>query len=207
MSSQVFREMYDSSMAHASLRLVSGAGTFTIRDTCTDLLKAEAETNFGKYEIESQTSGDRKDITLRLGDHHVSFHPGGKNNVTMSLNPAPLWTMNIELGAAKVDADLSPFAVEELTIKTGASDVHLKLGEKAEESRVTIHAGASSIRVRVPESAGCEITSESGLTGKSFEGFSEGGDGKYRTSNFESASKKIFLHFKAGVSSLVVVRY
>jgi hypothetical protein len=72
---------------------------------------------------------------------------------------------------------------------------------------VNIHAGVSSISVQVPESAGCEISSESGLSSKTFNGFVEGGDGNYRTANFDTASRKIFVYFKAGVSSLKVVRY
>jgi hypothetical protein len=72
---------------------------------------------------------------------------------------------------------------------------------------VNIHAGVSSISVQVPESAGCAISAESGLSSKTFNGFVDRGDGDYRTENFDNASRKIFLHFKAGVSSLKVVRY
>jgi hypothetical protein len=72
---------------------------------------------------------------------------------------------------------------------------------------VRIQAGVSSISVAVPESAGCEITSESGLTSKSFSGFDDRGDGEFRTANFDAAAKRIHLSFKAGVSSLKVVRY
>jgi hypothetical protein len=125
----------------------------------------------------------------------------------MCLNPGPVWVLDFELGAAKLDADLSPFNAENIEIKTGAADVRLRLGDRAENCRVKIHAGVSSISVRVPESAGCEISSESGLSSKAFNGFVERGEGDYRTANFDTASRKIFLTFKAGVSSLKVVRY
>ncbi|HTY59947.1 MAG TPA: hypothetical protein VMF59_14090, partial [Bacteroidota bacterium] len=143
---------------------------------------------------------------FKLGSHSV-WGGGGKNNVEMSLNPAPAWTLDIEVGASQLDADLSPYAMDQVRVKTGVSDVRLKLGDRAEESRVRIEAGVSSIVVKVPESAGCEISSESGLSSKSFEGFSNARGGTYRTANFDSAGKKIFLSFHAGVSSLKVVRY
>jgi len=207
LTDQVFMERYDTTLHRASLRFVSGAGSFTLRDTCADLFRAETATDFGKYEIGSRTESDGRDLTLRLGDHRSAFHAGGKNRVTMSLHTGPAWSLNLEVGAAKLDADLSPFAAENVEVKTGAADVRLKLGDRAKESRVNIHAGVSSISVRVPESAGCEISTESGLSSKTFNGFTEDADGKYRTANFDGADRKIFLRFKAGVSSLRVVRY
>ena len=207
LTNQKFAEIYDTTIHRASLRFVSGAGSFTLRDTSAELFRAETVTNFGKYEMESATAGDGRDMTLRIGDHPGPFSAGGKNSVTMGLHPAPVWSLDLQLGAAKLDADLSPFTVERVDIKTGAADVRVRLGDRAEESRVRIQAGVSSVVVRVPESAGCEISSESGLSSKTFEGFTERGDGVYRTANFDQASKKIYLRFKAGVSSLKVERY
>ena len=206
MTSQSFRETYDTSYHRATLRFASGAGTFTIRDTCADLFSAETVSDFGRYEITSEEGSGSKSVSLSMEDHGSGFRAGGKNRVDMRMHPGLLWSVNLEVGAAKLDADLSPFAAEEVDIRTGAADVRLTLGAQAQESRVRIQAGVSSIAVHVPESAGCEIRSESGLTSKSFEGFASRGDGVYRTSNFDGAPRKIFLTFKAGVSSLRVVR-
>ena len=206
LTSQTFMETYDTTVHRASLRFASGAGTFTIRDTCDALFRAETETDYGKYAVTSREGNASKFVTLNLEDHVSGFRAGGKNRVDMRLRPGPLWSVSLEVGAAKLDADLSPFAVDDVDIRTGAADVRLTLGTKAGESRVRIQAGVSSIAVHVPESAGCEIRSESGLTSKTFEGFESHGGGVYRTSNFAGATQKIFLTFKAGVSSLRVVR-
>jgi len=207
MTSQTFREMYDTTLHRASLRFVSGAGSFTLRDTCTDLFRAETATDFGRYEIGGETVNDGRDLRLLLGDRPVWFRGGGKNSVTMRLHPGPVWALTFNLGAARLDADLSPFNAENIDIKTGAADVRVRLGNRASESRVRIQAGVSSISVRVPESSGCEISSKGGLSSRSFTGFVKEGEGRYRTANFDTASKKIFLSLKAGVSSLNVMRY
>jgi hypothetical protein len=207
LTDQTFMETYDSTLHTASLRFVSGAGSFTLRDTCAALFRAETATEFGKYEMDSRTGFREKDLTLRLSDHPKGFRTGGKNSVTMCLNTGPVWTLKLELGAAKLFADLAPFAAENIDVKTGAADVRVRLGDRAEECRANIHAGVSSISVEVPESAGCEISSETGLSSKTCNGFVERGEGNYRTANFDTASRKIFLYFKAGVSSLKVVRY
>lgn len=207
MTSQTFMERYDPSLHRASLRFISGAGTFTIRDTCADLFQAETSSDFGRYDIDTRTMNDGKDVTLSMEDRHVTLRAGGRNTVTMKLHQAPVWSLRLELGAAKLDADLSSFNAEDVDVRTGAADVRLRLGERADDCRVRIQAGVSSITVAVPESAGCEISSESGLTSKNFSGFDDRRDGEYRTANFDSAPKKIHLSFKAGVSSLRVVRY
>ena len=207
MTSQTFLERYDPALHRAALRFVSGAGTFTLRDTCADLFRAETWSDYGKYDIDSRTENDGKDLTFRMENRHISLRAGGRNTVTMKLHPGPAWSLNLELGAAKLDADLSSFDAENVDIRTGAADVRLRLGDRADDCRVRIQAGVSSISVAVPESAGCEITSESGLTSKSFSGFDDRGDGEFRTANFDAAAKRIHLSFKAGVSSLKVVRY
>ncbi len=206
-TNQTFMETYDSTLHLSSLRFVSGAGSFTLRDTCEALFRAETATDFGRYEMDSRTGSEGKDLTLRLADHSRRFRTGGTNSVTMRLNAGPVWSLHLELGAAKLSADLTPFAAENIVIKTGAADVRVRLGDRAKECRVNVQAGVSSISVQVPESAGCEISSESGLSSKTFDGFVERGEGKYRTANFDTAPRKIFLYFKAGVSSLKVVRY
>jgi len=161
LTTQTFMETEDGTLHHASLRFVSGAGSFTLRDTCEALFRAETATDFGKYEMDSRTGSDGKDLTLRLADHPKGFRTGGTNTVTMFLNAGPVWALHLELGAAKLFADLSPFTAENIDIKTGAADVRVKLGDRAEQCRVNIHAGVSSIRrCTVGSSSGTRWTSD-----------------------------------------------
>jgi hypothetical protein len=69
-----------------------------------------------------------------------------------------------------------------------------------------VNAGASSIRIEVPESAGCRVRVEAPLSGKRLPGFEKVGKGEYETENFSSAEKKISLLLHAGVSSIRVTR-
>ena len=124
-----------------------------------------------------------------------------------SLNPAPLWDMRFEVGAAKVDVDASPFRVGTLRVNSGAADVRLKLGGLADDTHVAIHCGASSIKVLVPDSSGCEVKIDAPLSSKSLHGFEKRGDGWYRTENFDMAARRISINIGAGVSSIKVDRY
>jgi hypothetical protein len=89
----------------------------------------------------------------------------------------------------------------------GAASLKLKLGEMHDTVNVRIEGGASSIRIYIPKNSGCEIKSDMGLSSKDFEEFINIGDDTYRTPNYDSAVKKIFIVLDGGVSSVKVKRY
>jgi hypothetical protein len=83
----------------------------------------------------------------------------------------------------------------------------VRLGDKSEETRVKVKTGASSTTIEVPESVGCEVQLETALSGKRIRGFDKISGSRYQTSNFESATKKIYIDVSAGVSQITVERY
>jgi hypothetical protein len=138
----------------------------------------------------------------------VRFHgPWGGNRAEIRLNETPRWDIDVDVGAAKVEADLTPFIVEKLYVDVGASSLRLKLGGRAETCEVNVDAGASSIKISVPESLGCEVRIDAPVSSKHLPGFQGGGNGVYRTDNFDSSDHKIFMRVDAGVSSIRVTRY
>ncbi len=115
--------------------------------------------------------------------------------------------MRFDIGASSMDVDVTPFVVERLVVSAGAARVKLTLGDRAKETHVSVKTGVSSVQMYVPDSAGCEIRADGGLTRKSFRGFTKLDSGVYRTDNFETARKKIYIDINAGVSNVSVRRY
>ncbi|MCL5268858.1 MAG: DUF5668 domain-containing protein [Bacteroidetes bacterium] len=206
---QKFAQQFDKNIRHAVLTLNDGAGTFSIDGTTTDdLIQANAESNMGNYSFNTDKDGATQTVGLRFesGNGHWRFG-GGKNTLNLKLNPNPDWEMDLNVGACKVDFDLTPFKVRSAEIKAGASKIEIRLGNEADTTRLTIDTGASSLVVYVPSSSGCQIKDQAELSTKSFPDFVKGEDGYYRTSNFSSAKKKVFLDVDAGVSSVKVMTY
>ncbi|HTY37182.1 MAG TPA: DUF5668 domain-containing protein [Bacteroidota bacterium] len=205
---QTFEEPLAPNTEKATFRLQSGAGRFYIRDTTKQLVTAQTETNFGKYQLSREQSDNASYATLEFRGRNRGWNfGGGRNRVDVRLNPEPLWTINLEVGAASGDFDLSPFKVEELRLDAGASSMKIRLGDRAEETRVRVKTGASSTSIEVPESVGCEVHLETALSGKRIRGFEKMSGNRYQTSNFESAAKKITIDVSAGVSEIRVDRY
>ncbi len=209
-SVQEFSEPFTSTIKKASFTLGAAAGTFTIDTTSDKLLFAKVNSSIGKYELERASTND--EVTLQLhpeGDVRIKhWWPNrSMNSVNVKLNALPVWDMKYEIGAATVELDLSPLKVERLRIEAGAASVRLKFGMHPEETHVTLKAGASKIRLSIPDSAGCEIRIDEGLSSKHFDDFDKISDDTYRTKNFSSAGRKIFINAEAGVSSIRVTRY
>jgi hypothetical protein len=195
-------------VAKASLGFDGGAGTVRIRDTSDVLLEAETETNLGEYAIEHDSLAEQQEVRLWLRAGKRGFQLGKMRNVVeLRLNPATVWDLNFDMGASKLDLDLEYIAVENLRLDCGASKSSIRLGARLPETNVQINAGASSIRLEVPESAGCEVRVDAPLSSKGFPGFTKVRDGTYRTDNYDTATRRISVGIDAGVSSIRVARY
>jgi hypothetical protein len=205
---QKFEEPFTPKTEKATFRLQSGAGRFIIRDTTNHLIKAETEVNFGKYTLTREQSGNFAYVTLDFRGRNRGWNFGnGRNHVEVRLNSKPIWTINLHVGAASGDFDLSPYKVEELTLDAGASSMKVRLGDRSGEMRVRVKTGAASTSIEVPEKVGCEVRLQTALSGKRISGFDRISNNRYQTSDFESASKKIYIDVSAGVSQIRVDRY
>jgi hypothetical protein len=205
---QSFEEPFAPNTTRATFRLRSGAGRFIIRDTTSQLVKASTEVSFGKYSLSHEQSDNSAYVTLDFQGRSVGWSFGRtRNRANIQLNSTPDWTIHLEVGAASGDFDLSPYKVEELNVDAGASSMKVRLGDRSEETRVTVKTGASSTTIQVPESVGCEVRMETALSGKRIHGFEKISNSRYQTSNFDTAKKKIYIDVSAGVSHISVDRY
>ncbi len=199
---------YDKSIKNAELDFKAGAGTFIIRDTTAQLISAVTTGIKNNYELNRWISDNSTVVNLNMKSRKFTINDGNlKNRAKIRLNTTPVWDYNFELGAASVDFDLSPYKAKDVNIHMGAASLRLKLGNKSDSTNVYVKSGVSSIVILVPDSAGCEIKTEVALSTKDFSGFDKIRSNLYKTGNFDSAPKKIYLNLQAGVSSIKVERY
>jgi len=203
---QFLYENYNNDVENAVLELDAVAGEFSISSTDEHLLKFERQGNVGKYYLETDDVGSAVVLKLSMEKGRVR-NSNFKNDAEISLNPNPIWDLNMDAGAAKIDFDLSPFKVDRVDIDGGASSVWLKFGDRIDKTDLKINTGASSITIEVPEDIGCEIRTSTVLSSRSFDDFEKIGSGLYQTEDFDSKDKKIFINIDAAVASLRVKRY
>jgi hypothetical protein len=203
--SQNLTEDMDQKIKYATLVLNIGVGDFRIIDTTSRLIELDRTGSQGKYNMTSEDSDSSR--TIRLSLEKAEFKGEMKNSIKMKLNPLPIWDLELNVGAAEVNFDLSPYKTRNISIQGGASNVEVKLGSSFPDSDVNIEAGAASITLQVPKDAGCEITSNTFLASKNFEGFNKVDSHHYQTDGYSTAVKKIHINLEAGMADIEVVRY
>lgn len=203
---QVFTEPYNSNIEYAELQFDAVAGKFRIKNTTNDLLYFNKEGRIGPYSLISKNLGNKQSIQFKLKNSHYRLR-NLKNDVNIRLNENPIWDFDIDVGAAKIDLDLSKFKTRKINIDGGASSIEIKLGDKHNKTKLNIDSGVSSIYIKVPESSGCEIFTSTVLSSKNLYGFDKYEKHTYRTPNFSMSENKIYINIDAAISSLNIRRY
>ncbi|MDF1610530.1 LiaI-LiaF-like domain-containing protein [Stygiobacter electus] len=205
---QNYSKELDANTKIVNLTLDAGAGSFTIRDSTSNLIDASSSGLLSQYNYNyfKDSSEANIDINLDAGDFHFLKNMI-KNQLSIKLNTNPIWNFRFNIGASKNIFDFSTFKVNELSIKTGASNSRIKLGDKNDETNVDIDMGVSSLTLEIPEHVGCKVETDLSLVNKKFDGFTKKEKGIYQTENFEKSKKKILINVKGAVSSLKILRY
>ena len=203
---QTFSIPYEDSVSSAMLDLDIAAGAFEINSNTDNLLDFNKQGPKAKYSYVVKRLDDR--AVIRIDRDEVKITSGKTNHmVNLSLNTAPVWDFDLDIGAAAVSFNLSDYKVGSLDIDGGAASFEIKLGDNNPETTVSIDAGASSIELKIPETSGCDLRINSVLSGKSINGFEKLDHGHYKTENFDDAENKIYINVDAAVSSYTITRY
>lgn len=200
--------LYDGKVSRARCRIEAGVGEFILSDTTSHLLKVEAKSNFGIYELRQVREGDTETVEIDMQDTEVNLGQKMTNKFELALNPNPIWDIQTDIGAAKVDFDLSTFQVQRINIESGAASVKLKIGSRCDSVRLDLSTAASNLKVLVPKEFGCQITSEDDFSSKiNVSGFTQHEKSILRTKGFEDAPQKIYIVLETGFSNLNIERY
>lgn len=206
MESQSLTVPFDTLSAKAELILEAAAGDFRLEGLTQELISFSKEGNVGNYSLTTEDDAGKKKVRIHL-DKSDGPRKYTRNEVEIRLNQKPVWDLSLDIGAAAINMDLKDYLVDTIDITAGASSIDLTLGNKNPVTRVTFNAGASSLNIRLPKEAACEVKSESFLVSRDFEGFTKKGSGLYQSENYAAGKNKIFIDIQTAVSSITIERY
>ncbi len=209
----LFSYDYNDKIKEVKLSFNASAGKFDLSDdflgkSSTEnlvLIKTSLSKDF--YDMNVNQIDSIAEINFLMKDAKIEFGDSFNNKVNLYLNENPLWDLNFNCGASKMDFDLKKFKVKNIDVKMGAADLDLKIGDKYSNVRISIDAGASRIKIKIPENFGCEIVTDAVLSHRDFEGFKKTESNVFRTENFNASENKIFIDLNCGASSIAVKRY
>jgi len=208
-SISTFVEDYDAKYKNATLNIKGGASQFEIKNTTDKLFQSDLKETKTRYYLRKTDTdtGVVLDFNSKDKKGGYSFQNNEFSEVEMMLNTQPVWDVNLAMGAGAVDFDLSAFKVKSINLKGGAASFDLKIGDLLNQVNLVAETGVAEVKIEVPESMGCQITTSTGLSSKDFQGFIKKDNGIYETSNYKTATKKVNIILKGGLSDLNVNRY
>jgi hypothetical protein len=191
-------------LTSAQLNIRAGAGKITVTGGSDKIASGNLESNVTGLTVSSANEGNVQKVVIEEKGGFRFFGPGLKNNLTVAAAKDVPMSMNVDTGASDMNLDLSDTKTENLNINTGASQLYLTLGDKVASGKVTVSAGASSIKIFLPRTAGAKIAIDSGLTSKDLIDFKQTDSKNYISNNYDSAQQKYDIILKLGASSLEV---
>ncbi|MBR9976527.1 MAG: hypothetical protein KFH87_00440, partial [Bacteroidetes bacterium] len=187
-TAQELHAPWDSAATHALFAFEGGAGKFRIGGTTEEFVSASIRSNISDYSLDTRQDYDMPSFVLNMMDNSVSWKGGNvHNSAHIRLHPDPLWNVDINAGAAKIQCDLREYRIARLDLDAGAADIDIQLGNRADTATVRIQTGASKLRLSVPYDVGCELRSDAALSRRDIRGFVRGEDGIYRSDDFETS--------------------
>lgn len=113
--------------------------------------------------------------------------------------------LSCRTGASESSFDLSELKVEEFDLRCGASEVTLRLPQAAGHMGVGIRGGMGSISIHVPEDVAARISLSTGMSSLSIdESRFPKRSGVYESPDFDSATNRVEIRIRAGMSSLEI---
>lgn len=208
-TTNTFTEPFVGNTKRAELNITGGATSYKLEDTTANLFDAEVKQQYGNYTLEKTSKDSIEVLNFRMREKNRKWNIDEMdgNEAQIQLNTKPVWDINVEVGAGEIRFDLSSFKIEKLYLKGGAASFNVKLPEPETHTDVSVETGVAEVVIKIPQTSGCSITVETGLSSKDFVGFRKQADGSYQTSNYNSAAKKIRINLKGGLSSFEVNRY
>ncbi|MFC5282491.1 LiaI-LiaF-like domain-containing protein [Pedobacter alpinus] len=208
-STNIYNEDYNAKYKNATLSINGGASKFSIESGSEKLFESKIKETISRYYLKKTDTDSTVVLSFNSKNkkNGFNFKDTEFSDVKIKLHTQPTWDVNLNMGAGKVNFDLSNNKINTINLKGGAADFNIKLGSLSEQINLNAETGIAKVSIEIPQDAACEIKTSTGLSSKDFEDFVKKSDGIYVSPNFDTAKNKIYINLKGGLSDFEVTRY
>lgn len=194
-------------LSAGKLELKYGAGKLVLGSTS----EYWAEGRFRGFSAVSRVTETNQKLQL---DIEPEEHGSRRLNVEhqrsvweLNLSSQLPWEIDIKTGAVKGDLNLAGIPLHRLNLNFGAGEMEIRLGGNGQHTLVRINAGASDLRILVPETSGLRVKLTGAMTKTNLEDSGLfAANNRYVSENYEMADERIDLELKIAVSNLEIKR-
>jgi hypothetical protein len=186
-----------------TLRITPRAAALTI--TADPTLEEPYRVGWEGVEPRVRERDDAIEIDYPIPARLQTLTPG-RGSLSVALNPAADWAIELDGGVSGLRADLRELRVSAIEIGGGARDVVVDLPEPSGALQVRVEGGASGVAVRRPAGVPVSVAIDGGATGLRLDDSEFGaiGGGVRQRTPGEGTGGEIALHVRGGASGLTV---
>lgn len=187
----------------ADIDLNFAAATLEIGGFTPLLYECRAEYRYKPFEpFETFSTTEREAQVLLSHSAAPGNYTNPRNKWQLKLNNQIIYDLNIKTGAINLDGDLSTFDVNNFYLKSGASNIKLKIPQS--NSKIIFDTGAANMEIMIPKKVGALINIDSGISVKKLEDFNKQ-NGTYISKNYDQTEFKTEIDIKCGVANIKVI--
>lgn len=197
-------------------------GNESVKEGNLELNLSAADLNMGVSEdqlIDYVIPDQIVDTQFDVNSNTAKFKFSEKNNLNLErlarknmsydlyLSKDLLWYIDVNMGAADCNLNLSKVPVRDLEINGGAGDFDLELSDLQEKAEVSLNMAAGDANLVVPENVGVKVSVNGVVSDHNFsdQGLVKVGD-DYETPNYDSAERTIYIEINSAASDITLER-
>jgi hypothetical protein len=198
---QMERHLVEENADRAAVNLKLGAGRLRVGSTDAGLLDYELPTAYTS--VDETVSDGMPTYTIRndqfnFTEFDIDF------DYRIDLSPDALWDIDVDTGAIDARMDLTEVPVTSFDLDMGAGQMHIMLGDRAAETQMTIDAAASDITIDVHENVGARVKIDGALKSEHLYGVWIQRDGYWYTENYDDSTSRLFIDGSFAVGNLTI---
>jgi len=123
------------------------------------------------------------------------------------LSSGVIWSLNMNLGAVDLDADLRGIPVRELVLDTGAGNLNIHMGRIEGTGTISIDAGASKIVLGIPQGTSIRLRVDGALVSKEISSLGLiRKEGVWSSPDWDESVSRYDISIASAVSGVQIVR-
>jgi len=188
----------------AFINLKFDMGTLVLSESTDQLYECISKYSYKEFEPFEKYSHSGEDTYITIYHSPISgkiISKDIKNNWQLKLNKEILYDLQVSTGALNAECDLSEFKIDQLLIKSGASNINLVLPEY--DSKIMIDAGISNIELSIPNNVGAMVMIDSGIAIRNLDNFTRENN-NYISNNYNEAKFKTDIRIDCGISHIMI---
>ncbi len=189
-----------------SAQLILNGGGLALRidsNESNELLEATSDHQGVGFKLARK--GDDNHPVLEI--NNIIRNENKNSKATVLLNSSPIWDIQINMGAAKLNADLRNHKISNFEVNAGATSMNITLGmPTVADSKINMNTAASSFVINIPRDAACRLEISTVLSSRKLDGF-EKIDDYYQTTNYNTATNKYNISIDGAANSLKINKY